>query len=59
MASRSSNTPVMQQYHAAKREYPDALLLFRLGDFFELFFDDAVVASQDLEITLTKRRDTR
>ena len=59
MASRSSNTPVMQQYHAAKREYPDALLLFRLGDFFELFFDDAVTASRDLDITLTRRRDAR
>ena len=57
MASRSSNTPVMQQYHAAKRECPDALLFFRLGDFFELFYDDAITASKDLEITLTKRRD--
>ena len=59
MASRSSNTPVMQQYHAAKRECPDALLFFRLGDFFELFYDDAVTASKDLDITLTKRRDGR
>lgn len=47
----------MQQYHAAKKEYPDCLLFFRLGDFFELFFEDAVTASRDLEITLTKRRD--
>ncbi len=47
----------MQQYHAAKQEYPDCLLFFRLGDFFELFFEDAVTASRDLEITLTKRRD--
>ena len=49
----------MQQYHAAKQEYPDCLLLFRLGDFFELFFEDAVKASRDLEITLTKRRDRK
>ena len=46
----------MQQYHAAKREYPDCLIFFRLGDFFELFYDDAITASSDLEITLTKRR---
>ena len=59
MAARSSNTPVMQQYHAAKQEHPDCLLFFRLGDFFELFFDDAVTASRELEITLTKRRDSK
>ena len=59
MASRSSKTPVMQQYHAAKRECPDSLLFFRLGDFFELFYEDAVTASRDLEITLTKRRDSK
>ena len=46
----------MQQYHAAKQEHPDCLLFFRLGDFFELFFEDAITASSDLEITLTKRR---
>ena len=45
----------MQQYHAAKQEQPDCLLFFRLGDFFELFYEDAVTASRDLEITLTKR----
>ena len=49
----------MQQYHAAKQEHPDCLLFFRLGDFFELFYDDAVTASRDLEITLTKRRDRK
>ncbi len=47
----------MQQYHAAKLECPDCLLFFRLGDFFEMFYDDAITASRDLEITLTKRRD--
>src|SRR6202046_5909734 len=48
-------TPLMQQYHALKKQHPAALLLFRLGDFYELFFDDAVVASQLLQITLTAR----
>ena len=45
----------MRQYHAAKQQAPNALLLFRLGDFYELFFDDAVLASRELEITLTSR----
>ena len=48
-------TPMMRQYHAVKQETPDALLLFRLGDFYELFFEDAVTASRELEITLTAR----
>ena len=48
-------TPLMQQYHAVKKEHPGALLLFRLGDFYELFYDDAVVASRLLQITLTAR----
>ena len=39
-------TPLMQQYHAVKKQHPAALLLFRLGDFYELFYDDAVVASR-------------
>jgi DNA mismatch repair protein MutS len=45
----------MRQYHAAKQQAPGALLMFRLGDFFELFFEDAVTASRELEITLTSR----
>jgi DNA mismatch repair protein MutS len=45
----------MRQYHALKKQHPSALLLFRLGDFYELFFDDAVVASRLLQITLTAR----
>src|ERR1041385_5130760 len=49
-------TPMMRQYHAVKQETPDALLLFRLGDFYELFFEDAVTASRELEITLTARQ---
>ncbi len=45
----------MRQYHSLKQQKPDHLLLFRLGDFYELFYEDAVVASRDLEITLTSR----
>ncbi|MFY9805142.1 MAG: DNA mismatch repair protein MutS [Candidatus Acidiferrales bacterium] len=48
-------TPLMQQYHAVKKQHPAALLLFRLGDFYELFYEDAVVASRILQITLTAR----
>jgi DNA mismatch repair protein MutS len=48
-------TPLMMQYHAAKKQHPGALMLFRLGDFYELFYDDAVVASRLLQITLTAR----
>jgi DNA mismatch repair protein MutS len=48
-------TPLMQQYHAVKKQHPAALLLFRLGDFYELFYDDAVLASRLLQITLTAR----
>jgi DNA mismatch repair protein MutS len=45
----------MRQYAAIKKQYPNALLFFRLGDFYELFFDDAVVAARELQITLTSR----
>ena len=48
-------TPLMQQYSAIKKKYPHALLFFRLGDFYELFFEDAVVAARELQITLTSR----
>ncbi|MFB5660486.1 DNA mismatch repair protein MutS [Alteribacillus sp. HJP-4] len=48
-------TPMMKQYKAIKAEYEDAFLFYRLGDFYELFFDDAIKAAQELEITLTKR----
>src|SRR5437764_5409101 len=50
-----ASTPLMRQYTAIKKEHPHALLFFRLGDFYELFFDDAVVASRELQITLTSR----
>ena len=48
-------TPFMRQWTAAKRENPDALLFFRMGDFYELFYDDAVIASRELQLTLTAR----
>ena len=46
-------TPMMKQYMDVKNEYKDCILLYRLGDFYEMFFDDAIVASKELEITLT------
>lgn len=48
-------TPMIQQYLTIKADYQDAFLFFRLGDFYEMFFDDAIQASQELEITLTSR----
>ncbi|MEO8365999.1 MAG: DNA mismatch repair protein MutS [Pseudoxanthomonas sp.] len=51
----STHTPLMKQFFAAKAEYPDLLLLFRMGDFYELFYDDARKAARLLDITLTQR----
>ena len=48
-------TPMMRQYHDVKRKLPGKIILFRLGDFYEMFFEDAVVAARELEITLTSR----
>jgi DNA mismatch repair protein MutS len=48
-------TPMMAQYQEIKAGYPDALLFYRMGDFYEMFFDDAVAASAALDIALTKR----
>src|SRR5258708_16796099 len=48
-------TPLMQQYHAIKARYPHALLLFRLGDFYKVFYEDAIIAARELQITLTSR----
>jgi DNA mismatch repair protein MutS len=48
-------SPMMQQYMAIKDEYPDTILMYRLGDFYEMFFDDALLASRELELTLTGR----
>ena len=53
--SKPAQTPVMRQYLAAKAAHADALLLFRMGDFYELFYDDAVVAARALDLTLTSR----
>lgn len=53
--NREKLTPMMQQYLAVKDENPDSILFFRLGDFYEMFFDDALLASRELEITLTRR----
>ena len=50
-----ASTPLMRQYHSIKQQVPYALLMFRLGDFYELFYDDAVTAARELEITLTSR----
>ncbi|HKF23197.1 MAG TPA: DNA mismatch repair protein MutS [Candidatus Angelobacter sp.] len=49
------STPLMRQYAAIKKQHPSALLFFRLGDFYELFFEDAVIAARELQITLTSR----
>ncbi|NJP36280.1 DNA mismatch repair protein MutS [Alkalicoccus luteus] len=51
----AQTTPMMKQYLAIKQQYEDAFLFFRLGDFYELFFDDADLAAKELEITLTRR----
>ena len=52
---KGSSTPLMKQYDSMKRKYPDAILLYRMGDFYETFGEDAVIASKILGITLTKR----
>src|ERR671937_1813874 len=53
--SADASTPLMRQYNAVKEQAPGALLMFRLGDFYELFFEDAVTAARELQITLTSR----
>jgi DNA mismatch repair protein MutS len=55
MSKVSADTPLMQQHRAIKQKYPDAILLFRVGDFYETFGEDAIHASRILGITLTKR----
>lgn len=52
----SKLSPLMEQYYREKRQYPDALLLFRVGDFYETFAEDAVIVARDLNITLTSRQ---
>jgi len=51
----SAQTPVMRQYFAAKQAHPDCLMMCRIGDFYELFYEDAIVASRELQLTLTAR----
>ena len=46
-------SPMMKQYFEIKKQHPETLLFFRLGDFYELFFDDAKIASRELDLTLT------
>jgi DNA mismatch repair protein MutS len=55
----SNSTPMLRQYHELKRQHPGTLLFFRLGDFYELFFEDAITGSRELEITLTARHKER
>ncbi len=54
--TNSNSTPMLRQYQELKQQHPGTLLLFRLGDFYELFFDDAVTGSRELQITLTARQ---
>src|SRR5580704_9292912 len=55
MAKSFNDTTLMQQHRTIKQKYPDAILLFRVGDFYETFGEDAIIASRILGITLTKR----
>ena len=55
MQRSSAETPLMRQYLEIKERHPDAILFFRLGDFYEMFFEDAVLAARLLDLTLTTR----
>src|SRR5215813_8535681 len=55
LSPRASETDLMEQYHKAKAQHQDALLFFRLGDFYEMFYDDAAIAARELDIVLTSR----
>ena len=59
VAAGKGTTPAMRQYLEAKRQYPDALIFFRMGDFYEMFYEDAVTAAGVLELTLTSRSKDR
>ena len=52
---KQEETPMMQQYQGIKKDYPDSILFFRMGDFYEMFNEDAKIASKILQITLTSR----
>ena len=58
VSENPSHTPMMQQYLSLKAEHPNDLVFYRMGDFYELFFDDAKKASQLLDVTLTARGKT-
>ena len=53
--SETTLTPVMRQYFAAKEQHPDCLMFCRIGDFYELFYEDAILVSRELQLTLTAR----
>jgi len=55
ITEREKATPAMQQYYAAKEQYPDCIIFFRMGDFYETFCEDAEICARELEITLTSR----
>ena len=55
MPQKTKHTPMMEQYFQIKAQYPDAFLFYRLGDFYEMFYEDAKKAAQILELTLTSR----
>ena len=55
MAKTPQMSPMMQQYVQMKEQYKDYILMYRLGDFYEMFFDDAIIASKELDIVLTGR----
>src|SRR5277367_2704893 len=55
LPAEETTTPLMQQYLAVKAQHPDCLVFFRLGDFYEMFFEDALKASKALDIALTRR----
>lgn len=59
MGSKEATTPAMRQFHEIKRQVSDAILFFRMGDFYEMFYDDALTASRALELTLTSRQKDR
>ena len=53
MAEKEQFSPMMQEYLKTKEQYEDCILFYRLGDFYEMFFDDAITVSRELELTLT------
>ena len=55
MAKKAEDTPMLKQYFAVKAQHPEALLLYRVGDFYETYSDDALIASKVLGLVLTKR----